>query len=876
MKKNIIVIFVLFLLFAIPVFVSSQLPANWTKLPGGTLQTLHDVAAFSSDTLFIIDEEGNIHSTFDGGNTWKKRNPQTGKELKFNALRVNKNLQTIIASGDDNAVYRSENMGESWELTFSGFADAPVSLYAITDDGSNYDEQIVYIVGQKGTILKSINDGVDWEKMELNVGANQDLRFVSFLNADTGFVANENGIIRTFDGGNSWKVVSTGGSITALKSRGKFKAGKALAETVKSIGNSGGGIQTSTDYGTTWTKDSLATPCDLLATGGVVFDKNQCENLHKGLLVHGGGGGNGNANRLFMLSGNTFKGVLQPKWENVNMEGIQMVMRTIDNQALIAETVTDSNGRFDLEIPSSFSGNVEVVARQAWDPNWCPRPLPPDEIILEPIEECDESTIQLSIINPKPVTLNDLTLSGDSWLAVGNGGVVLISTDPPDDDGDGFPELWSKQNSRTTKDLLAATARGIEKTDIRRGAFAVGESGTIITTQAPGFEINSPSKGDSLCAGSEITINWSGGNPTWNVLISIIDVNTWTVAAVLNSNTVNDGNEIWNIPLNFPTGTYQIYVQEVNYATWVYGEIFTINNCPDQPDCILDCENNLLQNHNFNNNTVYGPMPSGSTANWVRSWSKTVYINGYHGESPDLGSVACNMPDTVGVGMWGNQAIGESIEQELAVPFQPGKKYAVSFSAKWSSLANRPYPVQFEFRASTAPLTNPGDGVLIGISDLITTPEQWVTLSLPDWISPSSNLPSGTFPVLTVSATNQSSALHPDSTSYGIISAICITDASVTGNSEIDSQADGFKLGNSYPNPFKQTTLIEYTVPHSEKVTIKIFDLYGREIETLVNKVIHPGIYQIEWDAAGLPAGIYLYRMQAGRFIHTKRTLLTE
>jgi photosystem II stability/assembly factor-like uncharacterized protein len=127
-------------------------------------------------------------------------------------LRVNKNLQTIIASGDDNAVYRSEDMGESWELTFSGFADAPVSLYAITDDGPNYDEQIVYIVGQKGTILKSINDGVDWEKMELNVGANQDLKFVSFLNADTGFVANENGIIRTFDGGNSWKVVSTGGS----------------------------------------------------------------------------------------------------------------------------------------------------------------------------------------------------------------------------------------------------------------------------------------------------------------------------------------------------------------------------------------------------------------------------------------------------------------------------------------------------------------------------------------------------------------------------------------------------------------------------------------------------------------------------------------
>ncbi len=166
-------------LWSVPFSVFSQLPDNWTKLPSGTEQTLIDLAAFSSDTLFTIDEHGDISATFDGGNTLKDRNPQTGKEIKFNAIRINSKLNTIIAVGENNAVYRSEDMGETW-LSLPGVADAPYSLNAITNDGGNYDASVVYAVGQKGSVLKSVNDGLSWEKKELNIGANQDLKFVSF------------------------------------------------------------------------------------------------------------------------------------------------------------------------------------------------------------------------------------------------------------------------------------------------------------------------------------------------------------------------------------------------------------------------------------------------------------------------------------------------------------------------------------------------------------------------------------------------------------------------------------------------------------------------------------------------------------------------
>lgn len=841
-----------FLTLTIPAV--SQLPFNWTKLPGENEKALHDLASFSPDTLFVLDTAGNILATFDGGNTWKERNPQTGKELKFNALRANPNLQTIVAVGNDDAIYRSTNMGESWEPTYSGSADAPTSFYAITDDGENYDASVVYAVGDKGTILKSTNDGEDWEKKELNIEATQDLKFVSFFNVDTGFVANENGIIRTFDGGNSWKTVSTESGTTALSARAKPKCCKSLEDIVKLIDNNGTRIQHSSDYGTTWTKDSLATPCELLASGGVVFDKNQCDDLYKGQLIQDSS--SGSRNRLFILAGSTFKGVLQPKWENVELEGVLMVMRRMDDQTIIAETLTESNGRFDLEIPASVSGDVEIVAMQAWDQDWCPRPLPFDfDTTLEPMEECDESTLPLQIISPESVKLNDLTFKENEWIAVGNQGIVLRSTDP-DDDGDGLPTVWLKENSRTNQDLLA-TARGIEKSDIRRGFYAAGNAGTIVVSQTPGFELVAPVKTDSLCAGTEITISWTGGDPTWNVIVSVIDVNSWTVAAVVNPNTLNDGNETWNIPPNFPPGLYQAYVQEVNYTTWAYGESFSINYCPTNNICLEECDNNLLLNWNFNNNAIFGPMAWGSVSDWTNSGS------------PDVSTIKCNNEDTVSIGMWGNQANAEFIFQTLNVPFIPGKTYSVSFMGKWHTIPNRPYPVQFEFRAYNTIMNN---SVVIGVSSPLAIPEDWVIMTLPDWTATGST--GAPLSVISVSATNHSSSMQPDSTSYGIIGAICITEKELTNVQALSDQ--DFELGQSFPNPFESSTIIEYSLSRAEKVTLKIYNLHGKEIETLVDKIVEPGTHRTKWNATKVPAGIYLYKMQAGNFSDTKRTIMIE
>ena len=85
-----------------------------------------------------------------------------------------------------------------------------------------------------------------------------------------------------------------------------------------------------------------------------------------------------------------------------------------------------------------------------------------------------------------------------------------------------------------------------------------------------------------------------------------------------------------------------------------------------------------------------------------------------------------------------------------------------------------------------------------------------------------------------------------------------------------------FELSQNFPNPFNPSTKIKYTVPQSSNVVIKVFDILGNEIETLVNEEKQTGTYELTWYAENLPSGIYFYRIQAGSFIDTKKMILLK
>lgn len=85
-----------------------------------------------------------------------------------------------------------------------------------------------------------------------------------------------------------------------------------------------------------------------------------------------------------------------------------------------------------------------------------------------------------------------------------------------------------------------------------------------------------------------------------------------------------------------------------------------------------------------------------------------------------------------------------------------------------------------------------------------------------------------------------------------------------------------FTLSQNYPNPFNPTTTFQFQIPFSGLVSIKVFDILGREIVVLMNGVKSAGIYQVTWNASTLPSGIYFYRVQAGTNIAVKKAILLK
>lgn len=98
---------------------------------------------------------------------------------------------------------------------------------------------------------------------------------------------------------------------------------------------------------------------------------------------------------------------------------------------------------------------------------------------------------------------------------------------------------------------------------------------------------------------------------------------------------------------------------------------------------------------------------------------------------------------------------------------------------------------------------------------------------------------------------------------------------------EEDIMPDNFKLEQNYPNPFNPSTTIRYSIPLNVKgqtsnVILKVYDVLGNEIATLVNEEKPEGSYEVEFNASSLSSGMYLYRLQTGDFIAVKKIILLK
>ena len=97
-----------------------------------------------------------------------------------------------------------------------------------------------------------------------------------------------------------------------------------------------------------------------------------------------------------------------------------------------------------------------------------------------------------------------------------------------------------------------------------------------------------------------------------------------------------------------------------------------------------------------------------------------------------------------------------------------------------------------------------------------------------------------------------------------------------TGVEENNNIPNEFSLLQNYPNPFNPTTVIKYSIKNAGMVSLKVYDILGQEVATLVNKEQTPGLYEVEFNAQNLTSGIYFYRFQAGSFSESKNLILIK
>jgi hypothetical protein len=96
------------------------------------------------------------------------------------------------------------------------------------------------------------------------------------------------------------------------------------------------------------------------------------------------------------------------------------------------------------------------------------------------------------------------------------------------------------------------------------------------------------------------------------------------------------------------------------------------------------------------------------------------------------------------------------------------------------------------------------------------------------------------------------------------------------GITQLSTIVKEFTLGQNYPNPFNPVTNINFSIPKSEFVSLRVYDILGREVKALVSQNLTQGEYEVNFDASGLSSGMYYYSLRAGEYVSVKKMVLVK
>ncbi len=685
------------------------------------------------------------------------------------------------------------------------FCQIPYPQANTLKDVYMFDENNIIAVGNYATILKSFNGGESWEVLSNFDGMTSHFYAIFFIDSINGWIVSKDGILKTVDGGISWQ------NNTIIS--GSFSDVFFINENIGWVTRPGGAVFKTFDGGINWN----------IVSNPYLLD--DCSSIH---FINDSVG--------FIVGGYLDNTPLSIYWASI--------IKTIDggiNWNIIYETLIDEGDFKSIYFINDNTGWVAggglILKTIDGGINWNPTYNNTND--LKHISFSDDS-VGYAVGSQSILKSID---GGNSWFD-------QFHTNPMDFENAYFVD---DENGWVigVGGVMYKTDDGITWNEKSKGIYRIGIKDIFFFDQNFGWAVGFSGDSSSVIKTVDGGENWSKHKTSSITLKSVFftdTLNGWTVGGYGAILKTNDGGENW--------------ISQTSNTSADLKDVWFINN---NVGWIVGRDGTILK-------TTDGGQLWEEPYNVTGNFNSIFFIDSLTGW---IGGNYCLKTVNGGVS-WFN----------ISIPNNPRDIFFIDNYTGWAVCS---------YGSNTIIKTNDGG---------ITWQEQYYTGSLYSiffvnnnigWASGHKN--SMNFIIKTIDGGDSwnEQMIGPGAGLYTSLYSICFIDDSTgwvagdrsiykttdAGGGIINSINPGQELGpkfiskyilhQNYPNPFNSGTQIKFNLPKMGKVTIEVFNMLGQKIETILNKHISAGSHEIEFTAKDLPSGIYLYKIKANEFQEVKK-----
>ncbi len=919
MKRFFIFYFLLF--FA---FISNLLSQAWTQQASGTTKNLYGVFFINENTGWVCGESGTILKTTNGGANWMSISTGIYNRLE-SVWFVSSSIGVAVDQGG--YIYKTTDGGNTWGTAH--FSSAGLC------DVTFIDQTTGFAIGGDGKILKTIDAGTTW----VNVTSPNSfvLRKINFYNSSVGFIAGENHtILQTRNGGDTWNEVNCSTSLTwvdvkvtdpntayTLAESGTFvkttDAGFTWNVLTWNIATSfeclyylypanflasGGGIYRSTNEGSSWSQE--------LPWGNTYIERIAFPNTSTGYAVGYGGYiykySTGVSNPSITVTSpnggeNVAVGSLQNiTWSSSNISEV-MIYYTTDNGNSwlpIISSLPAANGSHSVTVPNTPSTQCKVKV---------------SDVNNSSIYDVSDNVFTISPAGSSGGLIAYYPFNGSANDESGNGrhGVnhgVTLTTDRFGNPGkayqfngtSSFIDIPGTNNLHLNSGgfTLAAWVNFTEQNSIHAivGKHISGYGNGYYLMVRPASKIE-------FFVSSEYGLQTSElyNDGAWHFIVGTYDgtemklyvdgelKSSQTKAlSNLNDSTIMIGRHHAGVASDYFNGKIddiRIYDKAINYS-----EILQMFNQG------INLNQGLLAYYPFNGNTN---DESGNGRNGVNyGASLTADRYGMPEKAYNFNGIN-NYIDIPGTNNLNLNGGGFSLTSWINFT-EPNYFHAIvgkhisGYGNGYYLMIRQPTKIEFyidsEFGLQTSEPYNDGNWHFVaGVYDGATMKLYVDGILKSSQAKTYSNLNDSTLMMgkhHAGVADNYFDGKLDDIRIYGRtlteLEILSLKNENPTGlYNEVIKAPNSFLLLQNYPNPFNPSTTIKYSIPkiinnQSSIINLKIYDVLGNEIVTLVNEAKAPGVYEVELDAGKLKlsSGVYFCKLSSGHYSSTRKIILMK